>query len=75
MTIVLFIVLIAGTILLGLSFNNKRLPEWFCHKLGWHLAPKAQGFDGCSFKGVCPRCGKPVLQDSQGNWFSACSQG
>jgi hypothetical protein len=42
---------------------------FFCIVLGWHLAPNAQGFDGCSKTGVCPRCGKSVLQDGQGNWF------
>lgn len=45
--------------------NNK----WFCNFWGWHKSPKNQGFDGCSFTGVCPRCKKEVLQDSQGNWF------
>ena len=48
---------------------NKYLPKWACDKMGWHLAPAAQGFDGCSLNGTCPRCGKGVLQDSQGNWF------
>lgn len=42
---------------------------WFCNVLGWHKAPKEQGFDGCSSNGICPVCGKKVLQDSQGNWF------
>ena len=42
---------------------------WFCNVFGWHKAPKEQGFDGCSANGVCPVCGKEVLQDSQGNWF------
>ena len=42
---------------------------WFCNVLGWHKAPKVQGFDGCSKNGVCPVCGKEVMQDSQGNWF------
>jgi hypothetical protein len=42
---------------------------WFCEKLGWHRAPTNVGFDGCSRTGTCPRCGKSVLQDSQGNWF------
>jgi hypothetical protein len=61
-----------GLITLGmviLAFCNKYLSRWACDKLGWHLAPKEQGFDGCSFCGLCPRCNKPVLQDSQGNWF------
>jgi hypothetical protein len=42
----------------------------FTHdKLGWHLQPLQLGFDGCSLFGICPYCGKKVLQDSQGNWF------
>lgn len=36
---------------------------WFCNFWGW------QSFDGCSKSGTCPRCGKAVLQDGQGNWF------
>lgn len=56
-------------ILMLLVTFNDYLPRWFCDKLGWHLAPTTQGFDGCSSTGVCPRCGKSVLLDSQGNWF------
>lgn len=70
------IVIIAGGIflsgfvsLLVLTLRNRWLPVWFCQHMGWHLAPTTQGFDGCSVTGVCPRCGKKVLQDSQGNWF------
>lgn len=29
------------------------------------------GFDGASMGGRCPKCGRRVLQDSQGNWFDA----
>lgn len=43
--------------------------EWFCTVMSWHRAPAKVGFDGISLNGVCPRCGKKVLQDSQGNWF------
>ena len=64
--IVLFIV---PFILLILLLCNNYLPKWFCDHLGWHLTPKWQGWDGCSFTGVCPRCKKHVLQDGQGNWF------
>ncbi len=46
------------------------LGVWACDELGWHKAPVKQSFDGCSFGGKCPRCGRPVLQDSQGDWFS-----
>jgi len=52
-----------------LAISNKYLPVFFCVHLGWHLAPITQGFDGCSFTGVCPRCGEHILQDGQGNWF------
>lgn len=52
-----------------LAINYFSTSKWFCTFWGWHKAPTAQGFDGCSFTGKCPRCGKDVLQDSQGNWF------
>jgi len=58
---------ILSIIVLGIC--NRWLPQWACERMGWHLAPTSQGFDGCSFNGTCPRCGKEVLQDSQGNWF------
>ena len=40
--------------------------------LGWHK-PKNDddsSFDGCSFHNKCKYCGKEILQDSQGNWFT-----
>lgn len=43
--------------------------KWFCDVMGWHESPKNIGSDGCSLTGTCPRCGKSVMQDSQGNWF------
>ena len=52
-----------------LAVLNPWLPEWACTSLGQHRGPRTQGFDGISFNGCCPRCGKHVLQDSQGNWF------
>jgi len=49
---------------------NKYMPKWYgCELFPWHLAPTEQSFDGCSFHGYCPRCGKEVMQDGQGNWF------
>lgn len=45
--------------------------RWLCSVMGWHRAPMALMFDGCSFVGTCPRCGNRVLRDSQGNWFTA----
>lgn len=63
--IVLFVLIVS----LMCCFFNKHLPIWFCNKLGWHLAPREKGWNGCSMTGVCPRCNKEVLMDSQGNWF------
>lgn len=60
---------IASLSFIILALSNRYLPRWFCDHMGWHLAPTSQGFDGCSATGVCPRCGKSVLQDGQGNWF------
>lgn len=62
----LAILLVIGLIL---CWSNRWLPRWACDKMGWHLAPKTQGFDGCSANGHCPRCDKKVMRDSQGNWF------
>ena len=47
---------------------NKFLPKWFC-TVGWHLEPKEVDAVGINNVGICPRCGKMVIQDSQGNWF------
>lgn len=52
-----------------LMINKKSTDKWFCEKLGWHKCPEQFTFDGCSLQGICPRCGKRVLLDSQGNWF------
>ena len=39
--------------------------------LGWHdgrLGPKWS--DGASTHAACSQCGREVMQDSQGNWFT-----
>lgn len=60
--------------LITLAVCNRWLGAWACRVMGWHLEPRDVGFDGCSATGRCPRCGKLVLQDSQGNWFAATNQ-
>ena len=43
-----------------------------CRVLGWHKPTEGWGmwaWNGCSFSSTCVRCGKPILRDSQGNWF------
>jgi hypothetical protein len=65
LAIVLALSIIVATCDMAGMFPNCK---WFCNKMGWHQRPKRIGFDGCSANGICPRCGKHVLQDSQGNW-------
>lgn len=43
--------------------------KFFCKYFGWHKTPKDITLDGINFKGKCPRCGKEVLRDSNGDWF------
>lgn len=59
--------LVIGFPCLAINYFSKS--KWFCTFWGWHKAPNSLGFDGCSLKGTCPRCGEKVMQDSQGNWF------
>lgn len=51
------------------SFFSSLLPKWFCIKLSWHVSPKEKHFDGESYYGTCPRCGKKIKQYQQGGWF------
>ena len=53
-----------------IDIMRKRIGLWFCRVMDWHRRPTEVGHDGCSFSGVCPRCQRRVLQDSQGNWFA-----
>lgn len=71
MTIFLTIVAAVLITALLLALVNHHLPIWFCDHMGWHFPGNTQGFDGCSFTSTCARCGKKILQDSQGNWFEA----
>lgn len=42
-------------------------------RIGWHTPGRNLGnitmFDGMSLHGICKRCGKDIMQDSQGGWF------
>lgn len=64
-------VFIAITIFVAIKAVYWLIPHgWACDSFwGEHKAPSETGFDGCSATGKCSRCGKGVLQDSQGGWF------
>lgn len=39
--------------------------------LGWHFPDdRPQTFDGVNIHAKCRYCGKSIIQDSQGNWFT-----
>jgi hypothetical protein len=66
--IVLIAVIILLIISILLAIFNRYLPKWFCDKMHWHLPPKLISSNGFQNKGTCPRCGKEIIQSSQG-WF------
>lgn len=52
------------------SLTNGKVFKFFYHNiLEWHIPNEDKSFDGCSYMSTCRICGKPILQDSQGNWF------
>lgn len=64
------IIFVLILILLVAAIYGSCINKSWGHKVfGWHYVTTKIGFDGASLTGVCDKCGKPVLQDSQGNWF------
>ena len=45
--------------------------SYSCRFWSWHNGKGMikKKFDGCSVYSICSKCGKEVMQDSQGNWF------
>lgn len=42
-----------------------------CEVLGWHKPTTiCVSRLSTTFESTCKRCGRPIMQDSQGNWFS-----
>lgn len=58
---------------LGIMYLLTGHPRFIYHDiLGWHEPDKNAKIwnDGCSFRCRCKHCGKEIMQDSQGNWFT-----
>ena len=76
----LYVILLIVVIILVLSLvggavymlSKGRIFKWPYHDaMDWHLPDdKPQEFDGCSFHARCKICGKSIMMDSQGNWFT-----
>ena len=47
--------------------------KFFYHNImGWHMPTEDRHSDGFSMHSTCKYCGKDIMQDSQGNWFTTC---
>lgn len=67
--IIVWFGIVFGMLLLIDKFDKGSKLKFLCTIIGWHKAPLTQLFDGVSRGGKCPRCGKKVLQDGNGDWF------
>lgn len=55
----------------GLYFKLGWFKFFYHDLLGWHTPDDGpESFDGCSIHARCKHCGKEIMQDSQGNWFT-----
>ena len=41
----------------------------FCDFLGWHRPTDEIKVYGILITSICRYCGRPIMRDSQGNWF------
>jgi hypothetical protein len=81
LTIIDMIALVPMSILLSIALfgiilliiDKIRGTHYSCDFFGWHngndYREDGSTFDGCSYLAKCSKCGKNVMQDSQGNWF------
>lgn len=77
-------VIVAIILLIGLTFlsfgaiynaTQGKFFKFLYHDiLGWHTPNDKLSFDGHSIGSKCNVCGKRILQDSQGNWFTPSIQ-
>ena len=73
MLIIIILAILSLIWLLGIVYMlrpNKYLGWLFHDILKWHAPDHKRYFDGCSHHSVCRFCGKEIMQDSQGNWFT-----
>nr|DAU60314.1 MAG TPA: 50S ribosomal subunit [Caudoviricetes sp.] len=70
------VAVLVGLMLLWLSgviwcVRPYKAMSWFYHDiLGWHKTDSSRYYDGCSAHSHCRFCGKEIMQDGQGNWFT-----
>ena len=55
----------------ALYFEFGLFKFWYHDVLHWHTPDNSpQWFDGCSTHAKCKHCGRDIMQDSQGDWFT-----
>lgn len=69
LSVLVLICLLPLFVMVVLGVCNRWLGPWACHSYGWHFEPRDISYRGINAHGVCPRCGKQVIRDSQGDWF------
>lgn len=67
-TAILVLILISG--LLWMVIPIKPLTRFYHDILGWHRPNGVYYDDGVNSHSYCKFCDKPIMQDSQGNWFA-----
>jgi len=70
LVIMVFIIFIIGILLIMISvpFRHVLPKKYTCDIMEWHSVITT-GHNGVSYVGVCEKCGKRLMRDSQGNWF------
>jgi len=66
---IILIIYFSLIILMATIPLRKYLPKWYtCELFGWHSDVEITS-TGFNTTGVCTKCKKNVIQDSQANWF------
>lgn len=74
-SLVILIVLLIGLCLFGLlcfiqrGWNRSPMRDFIHNVMDYHIPEDSIDFDGASNCSRCKICNKPIIQDSQGNWF------
>ena len=72
LTIIIIVFSVAWVMGAICFFSDGHIFGKLFHKtLGWHFPDDSpQKFDGANIHARCRFCGKRIMQDSQGNWFT-----
>lgn len=74
---VAFALLYFASVLCSPLYFKWGIGAWFYHDImGWHTPSEDETmFDGVNCYNVCKHCRLPIIEDSQGNWFTTDCRG